>query len=84
MTDRKRKLPDPQATGALAVTDGQIQIGAVVRQRNEFFAFDINGKCIGVFDSMIEAARRIPAIPHTHRGTSHDHRSPAAQPPCRR
>jgi hypothetical protein len=58
---RKRKVPDPHAPYALAVTDGQEQAGTVVRQDNEFFAFDAAGRCLGVFDTMIEATRRIPA-----------------------
>jgi len=60
MTDRRRKLPDPRALHALAVNDGQVQIGTVVREGAEFFAFDAAGKCVGVFDTAIEAARAIP------------------------
>ncbi len=58
---RKRKLPDPYAPYALTVTDGQEHIGSVVRQDDEFFAFDAEGKCLGVFDTTIEAARCIPS-----------------------
>ena len=57
----KRKLPDPHAPHALAVTDGQQTVGSVVRQGDEFFCFDAEGKCLGVFDTAIEAVRRIPA-----------------------
>jgi hypothetical protein len=39
------------------------RIGNVVRQGNEFFAFGPDGRCIGVFDTTIEAVRAIPAIP---------------------
>jgi hypothetical protein len=42
------------------VYDGQARAGTVIRQGEEFFAFDANGKCIGLFDSMIEASRKIP------------------------
>jgi hypothetical protein len=28
----------------------------------EFFAFDTNGVCLGVFDTMIEATRKIPPV----------------------
>lgn len=58
---KRRQLPDPHAPHALAVTDGQQQVGTVVRQGDEFFAFDAAGKCLGVFDTTIEAVRRIPA-----------------------
>jgi hypothetical protein len=58
---RKRRLPDPYAPYALSVTDGQERAGSVVRQGDEFFAFDAEGQCLGVFDSTIEAVRRIPA-----------------------
>jgi hypothetical protein len=34
--------------------------GTVIRQGEEFFAFDADGKCIGSFDSMLEATRKIP------------------------
>lgn len=58
MTARKR-LPDPHAPNALAVNDGRDCVGHVVRQGSEFFAFDIEDKCVGVFDTAIEAARKI-------------------------
>lgn len=59
--DRERKLPDPHAPHALTVTDGQERAGSVVRQDNEYFAFDAEGECLGAFDTVIEAARSIPA-----------------------
>jgi len=58
MTTR-RKLPDPHADNALALNDGQQKIGSVVRQGDEFFAFDINDNCLGVYDTLLEAARKI-------------------------
>jgi hypothetical protein len=58
----KRKIPDPHAPDALTVTDGQERAGSVVRQDDEFFAFDAEGKCLGAFDTAIEAVRRIPAL----------------------
>jgi hypothetical protein len=58
----KRKLPDPNAEGALHVTDGQQKVGSVVRVGPDFFAFDAAGRCIGAFDSAIQAARKIPAV----------------------
>jgi hypothetical protein len=57
----KRRIPDPNSDGALHVTDGQTLAGTVVRQGDEWFAFDAAGQCIGVFDSAIQAARKIPA-----------------------
>ena len=58
---RKRELPNPFAPYALTVTDGQERVGSIVRQDDEFFGFDAEGKCLGVFNTTIEAVRRIPA-----------------------
>jgi hypothetical protein len=58
-----KRLPDPHGDHALTVTDGQTRVGAVCRQGQEFFAFNINDKCLGCFDSAIEAARAIGARP---------------------
>jgi hypothetical protein len=55
------KRPPPiSSPGALGIYDGQERAGTVIRQGEEFFAFDANGKCIGSFDSMLEATRKIP------------------------
>ena len=51
-----KQIPSINAPGALGIYGA----GAVIRQGEEFFAFDADGKCIGVFDSMIEASREIP------------------------
>ena len=59
MTTTRKRIPNPHADGALALTDGQDLIGHVVKQDGEFFAFDINDQCLGTFDTMIEAARKI-------------------------
>jgi hypothetical protein len=55
-----KQVPNINTVGALGVYDGQARAGTVIRQGDEFFAFDADGKCIGVFDSMIEASRKIP------------------------
>jgi hypothetical protein len=60
MTDRRRKLPDPNAAHALAVCAGQEKIGSVVRVDDQWFAFDAAGKFLGISDTAIEAAKRIP------------------------
>jgi hypothetical protein len=60
MSDTKR-IPNLNAPGALAVCDGQQRIGTIVKDAGEFFAFDAGGKCLGTFDTAIEAARKIPA-----------------------
>jgi hypothetical protein len=58
---QKPKRPPPINTpGALGIYDGQDRAGTVVRQGDEFFAFDAGGKCVGVFDTMLEASRKIP------------------------
>jgi hypothetical protein len=58
---QKPKRPPPINTpGALGIYDGQARAGTVIRQGDEFFAFDAAGKCIGAFDTMIEASRKIP------------------------
>jgi hypothetical protein len=55
-----KRLPNINTPGALGVYDGQDRAGTVVRQGGEFFAFDADGNCLGVFDTMIEASRKIP------------------------
>jgi hypothetical protein len=57
MTKRPPPISSP---GALGIYDGQERAGTVIRQDEEFFAFDADGKCIGSFDSMLEATRKIP------------------------
>lgn len=56
---RKKIIPDPHGPSALALNDGQDLIGHVVKQDDEYFAFDANDKCLGTFDTLIEAARKI-------------------------
>jgi hypothetical protein len=58
--EKPRRPPSINSAGALSVYDGQNRAGTVIRQGEEFFAFDASGKCIGVFDTMIEASRKIP------------------------
>ena len=58
----KRRVPSINAPGALGIYDGQERAGTVIRQGEEFFAFNAKGECIGVFDSMLEASRKIPRI----------------------
>jgi len=55
-----KRSPSINAPGALGIYDGQVRAGTVIRQGEEFFAFDADGKCIGSFDSMLEATRKIP------------------------
>jgi hypothetical protein len=55
-------VPSINAPGALGIYDGQERAGTVIRQGEEFFAFNANGECIGIFDSMIEATRKIPQV----------------------
>jgi hypothetical protein len=57
MTKRPPSISSPNALG---IYDGQERAGTVIREGEEFFAFDAAGKCIGVFDTMIEASRKIP------------------------
>jgi len=58
-----KRPPSINAPGALGIYDGQERAGTVIRQGEEFFAFNAKGECIGVFDSMLEASRKIPRIP---------------------
>jgi hypothetical protein len=57
-----KRIPNINAAGALGIYDGQDRAGTVIRQDGEFFAFDAEGKCIGTFDTMIEATRKIPPV----------------------
>ena len=54
------RRPNPNAPNALSIYDGQERAGTVIRQGEEFFAFDAAGKCVGSFDNMLEATRKIP------------------------
>ena len=63
MTAAMTKLvPNIDVPSALGVFDGQTRVGTVVKQGGEFFAFDSAGKCIGTFDTQIEATRKIPPV----------------------
>jgi hypothetical protein len=55
-----KRPPSISAAGALGVFDGQTRVGTIVKEGGEFFAFDSDGKCIGTFDTQIEATRKIP------------------------
>jgi hypothetical protein len=57
-----KRIPNINAPGALGIYDGQDRAGTVIRQDGEFFAFDADGQCIGCFDTMIEATRKIPPL----------------------
>ena len=57
-----KQIPSINAPGALGIYDGQDRAGTVIRQDGEFFAFDAAGKCIGTFDTQIEATRKIPPV----------------------
>jgi len=54
------KRPNPNVPNALSIYDGQERAGCVVKDGNEYFAFDASGRCLGSFDSTIEAAKKIP------------------------
>ena len=55
-----KQPPSINAPGALGVFDGQTRAGTIIKQDGEFFAFDADGKCLGTFDTQIEATRKIP------------------------
>jgi len=55
-----KRPPNINTAGALGVYDGQERVGSVIKQDGEFFAFDADGKCLGTFDTQIEATRKIP------------------------
>jgi N6-adenosine-specific RNA methylase IME4 len=52
--------PSINTAGALGVFDGVERSGTIIRRDGEFYAYDADGICIGTFDSLIEAARKIP------------------------
>ena len=56
----KRPPPPISSPGALGIYDGQDRAGTIIRQDGEFFAFDADGECLGTFDTMLEASRKIP------------------------
>jgi hypothetical protein len=57
-----KRPPSINAPGALGIYDGQNRAGTVIKKDGEFFAFDADGNWIGVFDTMIEASRKIPPV----------------------
>jgi hypothetical protein len=57
MTKRPPPISSPNALG---IYDGQDRAGTVIRRDGEFFAFDADGECLGTFDTMLEASRKIP------------------------
>ena len=59
MTVAKRP-PPISSSSALGIYDGQDRAGTVIRQDGEFFAFDADGECLGTFDTMLDATRKIP------------------------
>jgi hypothetical protein len=60
---RKRKLPDPHSPNALSINDGQQTVGSIVKEGDEFFLFDAAGKFVGIYDTLLEAARKIGSQP---------------------
>jgi hypothetical protein len=56
---KPKQPPRLNAAGARGIFDGQTRVGTIVPQGDEFFAFDASGKCIGSFDSVLEASRKI-------------------------
>ena len=57
-----KQIPSINAPSALGIYDGQERAGTLIKRDGEFFAFDAEGNCIGVFDTMIEASRKIPPV----------------------
>jgi hypothetical protein len=57
-----KRVPSISAPGALGIDDGQARAGTIIKQDGEFFAFDADGRCLGTFDTQIEAARKIPPV----------------------
>jgi hypothetical protein len=57
-----KPVPNINTPAALGVFDGQTRVGTIVKQGGEFFAFNADGKCVGTFDTQIEATRKIPPI----------------------
>jgi single-strand DNA-binding protein len=53
-----KQIPSINAPGALGIYDGQDRCITIIKQGGEFFAFDAEGKCIGTFDTMLEATRK--------------------------
>jgi hypothetical protein len=56
---KPKQPPRLNAVGARGVYDGQQRVGTIVPQGGEFFAFDAAGKCIGSFDTVLEASQKI-------------------------
>jgi len=57
-----KQSPPISLPNALGIYDGQCRAGTIIKQGGEFFTFDADGNCLGVFDTMIEASRKIPPV----------------------
>jgi hypothetical protein len=59
---RKPPAPKADAPNALSVSDGTISTGTIVEHNGAHFAFGIDQKLIGRFNSRTEAMRAIPSV----------------------
>jgi hypothetical protein len=46
----------------LTVFDGADRVGSLVETGGEFRAFDLDGRCLGSFPTMLRAARALPRV----------------------
>ena len=60
MTTKRTSIPSICAPGALAVYDGGLRVGTIVKHDGGFFAFDASGALIGEYDLLREAMIAIP------------------------
>jgi hypothetical protein len=60
MTTKHTSIPSICAPGAMAIYDGQVRAGTIVKHDGSFFAFDSSGALIGEYDLLREAMIAIP------------------------
>jgi hypothetical protein len=58
--DIHQKIPKPNASNGLTVTDGETCIGTIVEHDGSHFAFEPDGQLVGEYATRVAAMRALP------------------------
>lgn len=61
LTKAATRLPNPNSSNAISVTDGTVTVGTIVERDGVHYAFGPTAKLIGKFRTRLEAMRALPA-----------------------
>ena len=64
------RIPNTNASSALAIYDGTIRVGTVVPHDGSYFAFDAVNDLIGEYQTQHQAVRTIPSAAKQTRRTT--------------